>query len=78
MGNNAVLYVFPLQVMVFALLVTALNGSSDSGTKRGIYTDLDATFDFPALQELGSRKDFRDTMLHIAGESKVLGSQLEW
>lgn len=61
------------QIMVFALLVMALNGSSDQETKRGIYQDLDAIFDFQGLQELGSRDEFRDTMLHVARNSKVQG-----
>jgi hypothetical protein len=59
------------QIMVFALLVTALNGSSDQEIKRGIYTDLDSTFDFQSLQSLGSRDGFRDMMLDVAGSSKV-------
>ena len=38
------------QIMVFALLVTALNGSSDQEIKHGIYGDLDSIFDFQSLQ----------------------------
>ena len=58
------------QIAVFALLVTALRESSNQETKRGIYQDLNAVFDFPGLQGLGSRDGFRGTMHLVATNSK--------
>ena len=58
-------------VMVFALLILALSRSSNQTTKRGIYQDLESTFDFNGLQALSSRADFKDTMGKIAASSKV-------
>ena len=60
-----------IQVMVFALLILALTRSSNEMTKRGIYQDLETTFEFKALQALSSRANFRGTMVNIADNSKV-------
>jgi hypothetical protein len=59
------------QVMVFTLLLLALNRSSDQATKRGIWQDLESTFDFGEIESISSKADFRDTMLSIADNSKV-------
>ena len=38
------------QIVVFALLMAALNQSADQQTKRGIQLDLDGAFDFQEIQ----------------------------
>ena len=56
--------------MIFALLITALNRSSNQQVKRGIYQDLESTFDFDGLQSVSSKAEFGDTMRAVAVSSK--------
>jgi hypothetical protein len=46
------------QILVFGLLIGALNISSNEQVKRGIYIDLDNSFDFDGLQSVLSRDEF--------------------
>lgn len=56
--------------MIFALLITALNRSSNQQVKRGIYQDLESTFDFVELQSVSSKREFGDSMRTVAVSSK--------
>jgi hypothetical protein len=52
------------------LLITALNRSSNSQVKRGIYQYLRSTFDFERLQSVSTKAEFGDTMRAVAASSK--------
>jgi hypothetical protein len=59
------------QILVFGLLIGALNISSNEQVKRGIYIDLDNSFDFSSLQAVTSRDEFISTWIPaISASSK--------
>jgi hypothetical protein len=59
------------QILVFGLLIGALNISSNEQVKRGIYIELDNSFDFDGLQAVLSRDEFISTWVPaISASSK--------
>ena len=56
--------------MIFALLITALNRSSNHLVKRGIYQDVESAFDFDGLLSVSSKTEFVDAMSAVADSSK--------
>ena len=56
--------------MIFALLITALNRSSNHLVKRGIYQDLESSFDFEGLLSVSSKTEYADAMRAVADSSK--------
>jgi hypothetical protein len=59
------------QLLVFGLLIASLNVSSNEQAKRGIYTDIDHSFDFDGLRQVNSRDDFISSWVpSIAASSK--------
>ena len=59
------------QLLVFGLLIASLNFSSNEQAKRGIYTELDNSFDFDGLRQVDSRDEFISSWVPgIAASSK--------
>ena len=59
------------QLLVFGLLIGSLNISSNEHAKRGLYTDLDDSFDFEGLLQVESRDEFISRWVpSIAASSK--------
>jgi len=56
--------------MIFALLIAALNRSSNHLVKRGIYQDLQAAFDFEDLLSVSNKAEYVDAMRTVAQSSK--------
>ena len=66
------------QTLIFALMLIALKISGDPAVKRGIYNDLQTSFDFDSLVESDSRSAWIDALPAIAEASKnyfILSSQ---
>ena len=66
------------QTLIFTLMLIALKLSGDPAVKRGIYTDLKASFDFESLTESDSRGAWVDALPAISQASKryfILSSQ---
>ena len=56
--------------MIFTLLITALQRSSDHKVKRGIYQDFESTFDFDGLLSVSSKTESVDAMSVLADSSR--------
>ena len=54
---------FCLQLLIFALLIIALNLSSNLQVQRGLYLDLNSTYNFDHIQNTGSREEFISTVV---------------